>query len=91
MEKEELIINERALARRSKQKLTSLKENTIFVVSQYCKGCAQCVEACPTGTLQLYDKTESKWGVAVGAEQTEYCTGCKTCEMKCPDFAIFVV
>jgi len=89
MEKFERQANEDALARRAKKK-PSPKENSITIVPVYCKGCGLCVDICPTGTLQLADNVESKFGVTVKVDAPEYCIGCKMCEMRCPDFAIFV-
>jgi 2-oxoglutarate ferredoxin oxidoreductase subunit delta len=89
METFELKANEEALARREKKK-PSPKKNTITVVPVYCKGCALCVDVCPTGTLLLEDNFESKFGVSIKVDAEEYCIGCKLCEEKCPDFAIFV-
>lgn len=89
MEKFEVKANEEALARRQKKK-PSPKKNELNVVSIYCKGCGLCVEMCPTGTLQLEDNIESKFGVSVKVDAPEYCIGCKMCELRCPDFAIFV-
>jgi len=89
MEKFELKANEDALARRAKRK-PSPKANALTVKAQYCKGCGLCVEICPTGTLQLQDDPESKFGVSVTVDAQEFCIGCKMCEARCPDFAIFV-
>lgn len=89
MEKFEKKANEDALARRAKRQ-PSPKKNDLTVVSAYCKGCALCVEVCPTGTLQLEDNIESKFGVSVRVDAVEYCIGCQMCEYRCPDFAIFV-
>lgn len=89
MEKFELEVNKEALARRPKKK-PSLKKNNITVVPVYCKGCALCVDICPTGTLLLEDNIENKFGVSIKVDAEEYCIGCKLCELKCPDFAIFV-
>jgi 2-oxoglutarate ferredoxin oxidoreductase subunit delta len=89
MEKFERQANEEALGRRAKKK-PSPKKNDITVVSVYCKGCGLCVDVCPTGTLQLEDNIESKFGVSVKVDAPEYCIGCKMCEQRCPDFAIFV-
>jgi len=89
MEKFEREANEEALARRAKKK-PSAKENIITLVPVYCKGCGLCVDICPTGTLQLEDNIESKFGVSAKADAPEYCIGCKMCEQRCPDLAIFV-
>lgn len=89
MEKFERKANEEALARREKKK-PSKTENDITVVPVYCKGCGLCVDICPTGTLQLEDNIESKFGVSVNVDAPDYCIGCKMCEQRCPDFAIFV-
>ena len=89
MEKFERKANEEGKARREKKK-PSAKTNKIKVVPIYCKGCGLCVDVCPTGTLQLEDNIESKFGVSVTVEAPEYCIGCKLCEQRCPDFAIFV-
>jgi 2-oxoglutarate ferredoxin oxidoreductase subunit delta len=89
MEKFERQANEEALARRAKKK-PSPKKNDITIVPVYCKGCGLCVDICPTGTLQLEDDIENKFGVTVKVDAPEYCIGCSMCEMRCPDFAIFV-
>jgi len=88
MEKDEKLINSEALERRSKKK-PSPKENSLYVISKYCKGCGLCVDVCPTGTLLLEDNVESKFGISVKVDAPEFCIGCKICENRCPDFAIF--
>lgn len=89
MEKFEIEINEEALSRR-KTKNPSDKKNQISLMRVYCKGCGLCVDICPTGTLQLEDNHESKYGTSARIDAPEYCIDCKMCEMRCPDFAIFV-
>ena len=89
MEKFEQDINEEALAKRRKKK-PSPNKNHISVVRVYCKGCGLCVDACPTGTLELEDNIDSKYGVSVKVGAEDYCIDCKMCEQRCPDFAIFV-
>jgi len=88
MEKDEKSINKTALEKRSKKK-PSAKNNSLKVIREYCKGCGLCVDICPTGTLQLEDNIESKFGISVKIDAIEYCIGCKMCENRCPDFAIF--
>ena len=89
MEKFELQANKEALERRARKK-PSPKRNELTLVPVYCKGCGLCVDICPTGTLQLEDNVESKFGVMAKVDAPGYCIGCKMCEMRCPDFAIFV-
>ena len=89
MEKFETELNEEARARR-KTKKPSAKKNQISLMRVYCKGCGLCVDICPTGTLQLEDNNESKYGISVRVDAPDYCIGCKMCEHRCPDFAIFV-
>ena len=88
MEKEELRINEEALARRAKSK-PAAKKSTVELVPKFCKGCGLCINICPTGTLLFHDDPENKWGVAVVVDAPENCIGCRQCENQCPDCAIF--
>ena len=89
MEKHEKQLNQEALAKREKRK-PSPKHNELKVIPAYCNGCGLCVDICPTGTLQLEDNIESKFGVSVRVDAPDFCIGCKMCEFRCPDFAIFV-
>ncbi|HOX46543.1 MAG TPA: 4Fe-4S binding protein [Myxococcota bacterium] len=60
----------------------------VFIHRERCKGCAFCVEFCPSQALAL-DKAFNRKGyhppVVVKAEA---CNGCDLCGMYCPDFAI---
>jgi 2-oxoglutarate ferredoxin oxidoreductase subunit delta len=55
----------------------------IEVVKAWCKGCAICVEFCPTDVLEMQN------GIAA-VVKPEDCTRCQLCDMRCPDFAINV-
>ena len=55
----------------------------IEIVDRLCKGCAICVEFCPTDVLAMEN------GVAV-VVNLEACTNCQLCDYRCPDFAITV-
>jgi predicted aldo/keto reductase-like oxidoreductase len=61
----------------------TLRTKRLKVVSQYCKGCGACVEACPNGALSLVD---GKSTVDVDA-----CILCGYCSPVCPEFAIRVI
>jgi 2-oxoglutarate ferredoxin oxidoreductase subunit delta len=61
----------------------------VFIDPDRCKGCAFCVELCPTGVLELSEKFNSKGYHPPVAANLEKCTGCDLCGMFCPDFAIF--
>lgn len=89
MEKHEQRLNQEALEKR-KAKKVSPTQNKISLVLPYCKGCGLCVDACPSGVLELTDYPESKFGACVKVAAPDYCIGCNLCESKCPDFAIFV-
>ena len=53
----------------------------IKIDAKLCKGCAVCVELCPTGALVMKD-------FKAAIKDAELCTGCTSCELRCPDFAI---
>lgn len=54
-----------------------------LLISQFCKGCGQCVEACPNGALRV---EESKARVDHGL-----CLQCGYCSPACPEFAIRLI
>ena len=55
----------------------------IKVIESWCKGCAICVEFCPTDVLVM------ERGI-VKVVAPEACTRCNLCELRCPDFCIIV-
>ncbi len=48
-----------------------------------CKGCAICVDFCPTKVLVMR-------GTIAAVQNLEACTRCQLCDLRCPDFAIRV-
>ena len=64
-------------------KLTFLTDN--------CKGCGLCVDACPKKVLRLApDKINKKGHHPVQITDQEKCIGCAFCAMMCPDCIIKV-
>ena len=63
----------------------------VRVIVERCKGCAFCVEYCPTHILQISKKFNKKGYHPPEIVQTGLCVNCNLCEMICPDFAIFSV
>lgn len=61
----------------------------VIIIEDLCKGCAFCVEFCPTGSLEISDKLNSK-GYHPPLFIPDNCTGCGFCERVCPEFAIVV-
>ncbi|MGQ9531851.1 MAG: 4Fe-4S dicluster domain-containing protein [Desulfotomaculales bacterium] len=47
-----------------------------------CEGCGECVDACPTGILELGEDNKAR--VTDPAE----CQGCETCVTVCPNEAV---
>ncbi|MBN1349114.1 4Fe-4S binding protein [candidate division KSB1 bacterium] len=55
----------------------------IIINTQWCKGCAICVEFCPQNVLAMN-------GNYPEVVNLEACTACQLCDIRCPDFAITV-
>ena len=53
-----------------------------------CKGCAFCVEFCPTKALALEKGFNAKGYHPPYLATPELCNGCGMCGLFCPDFAI---
>jgi len=62
----------------------------IVVDTVTCKGCALCVEACPTKTIGLAKEVNAKGYNYAYMAQTDVCVGCASCAMVCPDSCITV-
>ena len=61
----------------------------VFVEAERCKGCAFCVEFCPTHALDLDVGFNKKGYHPPVLAREEDCTGCDLCGLYCPDFAIY--
>ena len=61
----------------------------VAITVERCKGCAFCVEFCPTHVLALSSAFNSKGYHPPHVVAADKCSGCDLCGMYCPDFAIF--
>ena len=61
----------------------------VSVTPERCKGCAICVEFCPTGAITMSERLNSKGYHFPEFTYPDKCTGCALCGMYCPDFAIY--
>ncbi len=59
------------------------KKWRIEIDNSMCKGCAICVDFCPTDALKME-------GLYAAILDLDKCTGCQLCDLRCPDFAIQV-
>lgn len=61
----------------------------VKIIAERCKGCAFCVEFCPTNVLEISSAFNSKGYHPPHIVDAEKCSGCDLCGMYCPDFAIY--
>jgi len=66
-----------------------MPKGTVIIDVERCKGCAFCVEFCPTDVLELSSAFNSKGYHPPHVVAPEKCSGCDLCGMYCPDFAIY--
>ncbi|MBI2894466.1 MAG: ferredoxin family protein [Deltaproteobacteria bacterium] len=62
-----------------------------FIKEELCKGCAFCIEFCPTDALETSTQFNAKGYHYPILAREEDCNGCDLCGLYCPDFAIFGV
>ncbi|HHV40243.1 MAG: 4Fe-4S binding protein [Bacteroidales bacterium] len=65
-------------------------KGAIVVDTEKCKGCGVCVANCPTQTIALAKKVNSKGYPYCYMEFPDKCTGCSNCAVVCPDSVITV-
>lgn len=66
-------------------------KGTVLITPELCKGCAFCIEFCPTHVLQFSAEYNSKgYHYPILADPSN-CSGCDLCGLYCPDFAIYGV
>ena len=73
------------------QQPLKLRDATLVIIEERCKGCSYCIEFCPRKVLEL-SKQLNKIGIhPPRVKDSTLCVGCSVCEEICPDFAIFLV
>jgi 2-oxoglutarate ferredoxin oxidoreductase subunit delta len=60
----------------------------IHVQEERCKGCAFCVEFCPTAVLVMSERRNLKGYHPPDIVKADDCYACRLCEIMCPEFAI---
>ncbi|TPW16605.1 MAG: 2-oxoglutarate ferredoxin oxidoreductase, delta subunit [bacterium] len=78
-------MNESPASRRKVQKFLG----NVEILVERCKGCAFCVEFCPSSALELSSGFNSKGYHPPVLVSEDFCNGCGLCGLYCPDFAIF--
>ena len=64
---------------------------SVFINAEVCKGCAFCIEFCPTDALEFSKEFNRKGYHYPVLKNETLCNGCDLCGMYCPDFAVFGV
>jgi 2-oxoglutarate ferredoxin oxidoreductase subunit delta len=78
-------------AKRLKDPKKEKYRGAVFVENDRCKGCAFCVEFCPTDALALASTFNVKGYHPPVLARPDQCNGCDLCGLYCPDFAIFAL
>jgi 2-oxoglutarate ferredoxin oxidoreductase subunit delta len=60
----------------------------ILIDRERCKGCLQCVQACPRGVLALGKAFNTKGYAVAEVVAPRRCLGCRLCCIACPDVAV---
>ena len=61
----------------------------VHILDERCKGCAYCIEYCPTDVLELSTEFNSKGYHPPVVKKPDDCVNCHYCEIICPEFAIW--
>lgn len=62
----------------------------IVIDRELCKGCGNCIEACPRKIIAMTKQFNSNGYFVVGLKEAGNCTGCAICANMCPEIAITV-
>jgi 2-oxoglutarate ferredoxin oxidoreductase subunit delta len=63
-------------------------QGIVHVDRERCKGCAFCIEFCPTKALELDKAYNAKGYHPPVLARPDDCNGCDLCGLYCPDFSI---
>ena len=67
-----------------------LTRGKVYISSDWCKGCAFCVQFCPTKVLEMSDEYNAKGYHPPYVKNPDACNDCKFCQLICPEFSIYV-
>ncbi|MBI5439014.1 MAG: 4Fe-4S dicluster domain-containing protein [Nitrosomonadales bacterium] len=62
----------------------------VYISNDWCKGCAFCVQFCPTKVLEMSDDYNAKGYHPPYVKNPDACNDCKFCQLICPEFSIYV-
>ena len=65
-------------------------KGTVEIDISRCKGCRECVEACPTDVLAMSAKVNGMGYNYAYMNNADKCIGCASCGMVCPDSCLTV-
>ncbi len=65
-------------------------KGAVVVNTERCKGCSECVAACPCDVLALANEVNRKGYPFVRQANPDACIGCASCAIVCPDACLTV-
>jgi len=60
----------------------------VLIDRDRCKGCGQCITACPQGIVAVASRINAKGYLPAEVREPRRCLGCRLCCIACPDLAI---
>jgi 2-oxoglutarate ferredoxin oxidoreductase subunit delta len=68
-----------------------MAKGRVTFITDRCKGCGLCVNACPKGILEIDSSTLNHKGYQPAhIVRPDECIGCAACALMCPDLVITV-
>lgn len=65
-------------------------KGAVVIDTVHCKGCAVCVDNCPTGAIGMSAEVNDKGYAFCSVIDADKCVGCASCAVVCPDSCITV-